>query len=215
MTTDFESERVSIWPNEVASQKDGRITFKALDDTVAKVFSGKGVGLRFREDDTVSGEYTGAIWDIQGPFNDMANKRDPYTGPVPNEGQVINVTLSARKGDSKMFRDCQINTALAAPAAAESAQPPAETAAVQQEAAEREWGPANTYPKDVQISAQAFANRMVNLYGTPLWDEMPPSMRDTWLKAFIEIQHGSIPLPLRKLLVVRQADESDEEAGDA
>jgi hypothetical protein len=105
-------EMAAIWPHEIATMdKNGKATYAPQTVTVAKVFNGeRGLGLKFAEDQTPDGNYKGVIWNVGGKWNEMANKPDRYDGPVPQEGQQITVTLSAKKGDSRFFRDCTINS---------------------------------------------------------------------------------------------------------
>jgi len=104
MTTDI---RVEQWPHEIDTiTKAGAIKFKPVIATIARVFdSDKGVGWRFEEDTTKSGERQGLIWNAQGPWNEDANKRDPYTGPVFAQGERVRATLGVRKGTKATYHD--------------------------------------------------------------------------------------------------------------
>src|SRR3990167_6979797 len=104
MTTDI---RVEQWPHEIeTSTRRGAIKFKPVLATIARVFdSDKGVGWRFEEDTTKAGERQGLIWNAQGPWNEDANKRDPYTGPIFAQGERVKVTLGVRKGKTATYHD--------------------------------------------------------------------------------------------------------------
>jgi len=123
MTTDI---RVEQWPHEIDTiTKTGAIKFKPVLATIARVFdSDKGIGWRFEEDTTRAGERQGLIWNAQGPWNEEANKRDPYTGPTFAQGERVKVTLGVRKGTKATYHD--VIGIVAVEAAADAPKPPAQ-----------------------------------------------------------------------------------------
>ena len=122
MTTDI---RVEQWPHEIDTiTKTGAIKFKPVVATIARVFdSDKGVGWRFEEDTTKAGERQGLIWNAQGPWNEDANKRDPYTGPTFAQGERVKATLGLRKGTKATYHDVILIVAVGAESPAKDSDP--------------------------------------------------------------------------------------------
>lgn len=101
-----------LWPFKLATvDKNGKGEYAPVTVTVAKVFnSERGLGLRFKEDTTQDGQYTGVIWNVAGKWNEMANKPDPYDGPIPTDGQQLTVTLKrSPRNNGGYFYDATSN----------------------------------------------------------------------------------------------------------
>jgi len=219
-------ELVNLWPRDWAELKDDRARSNGQNLIVRRVFTDKGVGLAFEGDDTPSGEYAGAIWNIKGEWNEDARRFDDYAGAVPTDGATVNATLSIRlafdkqgvpilrkDGTQVTYRDCKINHISGAQTETrftpegERVQVPVGPAvpagslpkAAVEAVQAQDWGPLALYPTDIRIAAQAFANRMANMLAADVdLSDMPDS--DLWLKAFAEIQTASIPKPMRDRL---------------
>ena len=102
-----------LWPFKLATvDKNGKGEYAPVTVTVAKVFnSERGLSLRFKEDTTQDGQYTGVIWNVAGKWNEMANKPDPYDGPIPTDGQQLTVTLKrSPRNNGGYFYDATINS---------------------------------------------------------------------------------------------------------
>jgi hypothetical protein len=121
--------RIDDWPHEIESMDKERTVFARTTATVARVFPAQGkrpLALKFREDTTQDGQYQGVTWAVQGAYDKVKNKRLPYEGPVPAEGQQVQVVLSLRRGDSRNFydvRDLRVNGAAPQSASNGAAQP--------------------------------------------------------------------------------------------
>jgi hypothetical protein len=117
-------ELINLWPRDWASFPDqNKARSNGQNLVVRRVFTNNGVGLAFEGDDTPNGDYTGAIWNIKGQFNEEIGKFDDYAGAVPAEGSTVNATLaisyavdkqgqpvlSKKTGLQMVYRDCKIN----------------------------------------------------------------------------------------------------------
>ena len=90
MTT--EEMKTSKFPYDLQGMKDGRLTFKRKEFTVAQVFTRYGVGYSFEEDDTDPR----TIWNHKGEWDDATRRFKDYDGEVYEVGQRVEVVLSHR-----------------------------------------------------------------------------------------------------------------------
>ena len=90
MTT--EELKSSMFPYDLQGMKDGRLTFKRKELTVAQVFTRYGVGYSFEEDDSDPR----SIWNHKGEWDDATRRFKDYDGEVYEVGQLVEVVLSYR-----------------------------------------------------------------------------------------------------------------------
>jgi len=122
---------VKQWPYNATELKDGAIKFAPLVATIGGVFTKFGTGWKFVEDDTVSGDYKGVIWDARGDWNEADKKRDPYAGPKYAKGDQVRVVLATAPGEKGTFyRVLQIERADGAPVVSTPTQESAPTSTV-------------------------------------------------------------------------------------
>lgn len=103
------NELQALWPNDIEDFSKGKAIYAQKTVTVARVGDyPERVQIKFTEDTTQDGEYTGVWWTVDGGWDEQSNRSKRYDGPIPTQGQQITVILSAKKGDTRFFRDCKI-----------------------------------------------------------------------------------------------------------
>lgn len=89
---------ITTWPFKVDDQYQGKgIAFENVTATiklaVKKRDTGDVIGYKFEEDPEMEGDYERTWWGPSGPWDDEANRFLPYTGPIFQQGDLVDLKL--------------------------------------------------------------------------------------------------------------------------
>jgi len=111
MTSDIELTS-QFWPFDASEMDAKQIKFKPITATIDFVYrSDRGPSYRFKEDTTEeTGKdgkaYTGCLWRLKGMWDETRKVFDRADDLGFDKGDVVEVRLSMRKGQTSFYRDC-------------------------------------------------------------------------------------------------------------